>query len=53
MPSQTESKPALANEVTVTTDELQVRLDDGRTITTPIAWYPRLLQGKDAERKMS
>ncbi|MEO8224150.1 MAG: DUF2442 domain-containing protein [Gammaproteobacteria bacterium] len=31
-------------------DQLSVDLDDGRTITAPLAWYPRLLQATEAER---
>jgi hypothetical protein len=29
-------------DVTVSEDELTVALMDGRTITVPLAWYPRL-----------
>ena len=32
-------------------DSLTVRLDDGRSLSVPLAWYPRLLHGNDAERK--
>ena len=39
-----------AVEAVVTEDELSVRLDDGRTIVTPLAWYPRLLHATAAER---
>ncbi len=31
-------------------DELHVRLKDGRHISTPIWWYPRLLKASPAER---
>lgn len=31
-------------------DTLSVDLDDGRTITVPIAWYPRLSRASEAER---
>lgn len=31
-------------------DELSVRLMDGRTITVPLAWYPRLLRATEAQR---
>ena len=31
-------------------DHLSVDLDDGRTITVPLAWYPRLVRGTDFER---
>ncbi len=32
-------------------DSLTVRLDDGRTLSVPLAWYPRLLHGTKAERE--
>jgi hypothetical protein len=32
-------------------DELNVRLMDGRTISVPLAWYPRLLNATEAQRK--
>lgn len=43
---------ALARAVTVmvTEDTLSVDLDDGRTISVPIGWYPRLAHGTPAER---
>lgn len=34
----------------MTDDALVVRLTDGRTISVPIGWYPRLLHGSPAER---
>jgi hypothetical protein len=37
--------------VTVTKDNLTVDLADGRTVSTPLAWYPRLLHGTAQERK--
>jgi hypothetical protein len=37
-------------EVEVTEDTLSVRLMDGRTITVPLAWYPRLLGATGAQR---
>ena len=36
--------------VEVTDDTLSVDLSDGRTISVPLAWYPRLLQGSMEER---
>ena len=36
--------------VTVTDDTLSVDLEDGRTISVPIGWYPRLAHGSPAER---
>jgi len=41
--------PAATN-VTVTDDTLTVDLSDGRTISVPLAWYPRLSHGAPAER---
>jgi hypothetical protein len=50
--SATEFRPraALALSVTATDDALVVDLDDGRTLSVPLAWYPRLLHGAAAER---
>ena len=31
-------------------EELSVRLMDGRTITVPLAWYPRLLHASEEQR---
>ena len=39
-----------AQHVVVTEDTLVVELADGRTISAPIAWYPRLLHGSPEER---
>jgi hypothetical protein len=39
-----------AQHVVVTEDTLAVELADGRTISAPIAWYPRLLHGSPEER---
>lgn len=41
----------LANNVTVTKDTLTVDLDDGRTISIPLSWFPRLLNGLMKERQ--
>ena len=40
-----------AQHLTITRDALVVDLKDGRTISVPIAWYPRLLYGTSGERK--
>ena len=40
-----------AKDVTVTDDTLSVDLSDGRTISVPIAWYPRLSHAKPEERE--
>lgn len=36
--------------VSVTDDTLTVDLEDGRTISVPIGWYPRLSHGTESER---
>ena len=48
--STTEIKVARAQCVAVTEDSLTVDLVDGRTISVPIGWYPRLLHGSLEER---
>ena len=39
-----------ADDVSVTEDTLQVELSDGRTISVPLAWYPRLVHAAQEER---
>lgn len=41
---------ARVSHVTVTEDMLSVDLEDGRTVSVPIGWYPRLAHGTPAER---
>jgi hypothetical protein len=45
-----EVRPALAQRVETTKDTLIVDLADGRSLTVPLAWYPRLALGTTAER---
>jgi hypothetical protein len=45
-----EISDARAQEVLVNEDSLVVHLADGRSISTPLAWYPRLWHGKPEER---
>lgn len=40
-----------AISVDVTEDSLSVDLEDGRTITVPISWFPRLVHGSSSERQ--
>ncbi len=40
-----------AQNVAITDDNLVVDLNDGRSISVPLAWYPRLLHGTADERK--
>jgi Protein of unknown function (DUF2442) len=37
-------------DVQVTEDSLSVSLRDGRTISVPLAWYPRLLNATPEQR---
>lgn len=46
----TETRVSVAVSVEVTEDTLTVDLADGRTVSVPVAWYPRLLHGTPAER---
>jgi len=41
---------ARAQNLVVTEDNLIVDLSDGRSISVPLAWYPRLLHGTPEER---
>jgi hypothetical protein len=45
-----EKREAAAETVSVTEDTLTVHLADGRTLSVPLAWYPRLLHGSSKER---
>jgi len=45
-----ESAAVFALDLIVTDDSLSVNLSDGRTISVPLAWYPRLLFSKKEER---
>ena|SRR5712691_10522110 len=46
----TETTEARAQRVSVTEHSLVVDLVDGRIISVPLAWYPRLAHGTPAER---
>ena len=39
-----------ALEVSLTDDTLSIDLSDGRSISVPIAWFPRLLHASEQER---
>ena len=43
-----ETEP-LAVDVTFSSDSFRVVLDDGRELTVPLAWFPRLLHGTSDE----
>ena len=42
---------ALAQDVSCTEDDLIVRLVDGRAISIPLAWFPRLLHATAEQRR--
>ncbi len=48
--SPIETAEARAQRVKLTNDALIVDLLDGRTITVPLTWYPRLAHGSETER---
>jgi hypothetical protein len=48
--SLTEIAVPAATDIVVTDDTLTVDLSDGRTISVPLAWYPRLVHGTQEER---
>ena len=39
-----------AGDITVTDDTLTAELSDGRTISVPLVWYPRLMHASEQER---
>ena len=49
--STVEMEVAFAENVSITADTLSVELRDGRTISVPLAWYPRLLHASSEELK--
>src|SRR3954447_5556553 len=50
---QTETADIRVRDVSVTEDELSVALMDGRTISVPLAWYPRLTNATPEQRAHS
>ena len=46
----TEIQVANGENIFVSEDALTIDLADGRTISIPLAWYPRLLHGTPDER---
>ena len=48
--SPIEAGTAAAKHVTLTEDTVVVDLVDGRTVSVPLSWYPRLAYGTPAER---
>ncbi len=48
--STIEARIPAARAVTVTEDTLHAELSDGRAVSVPLAWYPRLVHATPAER---
>ena len=46
----TSTADARAEKVIITDDSLTICLNDGRSVSVPLAWYPRLLHGTPEER---
>ena len=44
-------REVFAETVTFSTDSMTVHLDDGRAISVPLTWYPRLLNRTPRERE--
>lgn len=44
-------RDVFAESVSFSEDSMTVRLDDGRALSVPLAWYPRLLNGTKQERE--
>ena len=51
MPTSVESGEALAVDVSSSDDSLTVVLDDGRTVSVPLVWFPRLLAATPQQRR--
>jgi hypothetical protein len=50
MSTLVERAEALAVDVSCTDDDLSVVFSDGRTVTVPLAWFPRLLGASAKQR---
>ena len=48
--SPVEATEPLASDVFVSEDELTVHLVDGRKLSVPLVWFPRLLHGSSEQR---
>ena len=45
------SNDAIAVDVSCSSDALTVVLDDGRTVSVPLVWFPRLLSATEKQRR--
>src|SRR5947199_9922542 len=51
MPTLVASSEAVAVDVSCSNDALTVVLEDGRTVSVPLVWFPRLLNATEKQRK--
>jgi hypothetical protein len=51
MPTSSVNVDATALDVTVTDDKLGVVLADGRELSAPLVWFPRLLEASHDQRQ--
>ena len=51
MPTLVASSEAVAIDVSCSNDALTVVLNDGRTVSVPLVWFPRLLNATERQRK--
>lgn len=51
MPAFVTSGEALAVDVSCSSGELTVVLDDGRTVSVPLMWFPRLRTATEKQRR--
>lgn len=51
MPTLLASSEAVAVEVSFSSDALTAVLDDGRTVSVPLVWFPRLVNASNKQRK--
>jgi hypothetical protein len=45
------TEAAVAKRVRITDETLVIELRDGRAVSVPLAWYPRLAEGRPSERR--
>src|SRR5207249_9648418 len=51
MPTLVASSEAVAVDVSCSNDAMTVVLDDGRTVSVPLVWFPRLLNATEKQKK--
>ncbi|MCK9991850.1 MAG: hypothetical protein Dbin4_00370 [Alphaproteobacteria bacterium] len=44
------NRDARVDDVSISDDRLEVKLRDGRRVSAPLAWFPRLLSATEADR---